>query len=162
MIKAWMMKGAGGGGGTPWTSPTMTAADAPSPYIVSAKTHYDDDTYDAWKAMNGNADDYWNSNGDTRGEWFQLDCGEGTGPIITSCTIKNMSPYTFVSFNVQGSDFGVDYTDIYSGACLGNDNVQEFDFPENTTPYRYLRILNTYADNNSYVVCYEITFSGTR
>ena len=145
-----------------WNSPTMTAPDAPSPYVASAKTIFSA-TYAAWKAFDGNAATWWNCivSGPSADQWIKLDCGVGSSVIATACTIKNYYNAGLNAFKVQGSDNDADWIDLYSGNCANNSNVQPFYFAENTTIYRYLRIYCVSGYSATNLAIYEITFSGT-
>jgi hypothetical protein len=145
----------------PWSSPTMTAANAPSPYVVSASTEYAAEV--AWKAFDGNATTNWNTYGAavSAGQWIKLDRGAAPGPVITGCTIVNYLNYGFNSFKVQGSNNNSDWTDIYSDAAANNTDVQTFSFSANTTAYKYIRFLCVTGHNTNTLAVYEITISGT-
>jgi len=74
--------------GTTDECPTMTAADAPIPCVVTASTEYNGPPlYAGWHAFDDSVapDSNWTTNFVTTG-WIKFDFGEEPGPTITSIT----------------------------------------------------------------------------
>ena len=143
-----------------WNSPTMTAANAPNPYVVSQSSYIGG--YGGWKAFDGSGASWWNVSGGyySATQWVKLDCGDGSSVIATGCTIKQWTDYGFNAFKVQGSNNDVDWTDLLSDNCANNSDVQNFSW-SNTTAYRYYRIYCVSGYDASNLAIYEITLSGT-
>jgi len=142
-----------------WSMPPMTAADLPSPYVITASSVYGD-AYAGWKAFDGNAGTYWNvvAGGPAAGSWVKVDSG-GLKIALTACTIKNYTNQGFNAFKLRGSHNDLDWDDIYSGNCANNNTVQAFSFP-NAHDYRYHMVYCVSGYNSNNLGAYEISLSG--
>jgi len=145
---------------TDWNSPTMTAANAPSPYVVSASSESTLATYKAWKAFDGNSGTFWNAPTAPPNVWIMLDCGVDSNYVAKACAIKNYAKLGLKDFKVQGSNNGSDWTDLLSDTAANNTTVQNFSFSGNSTVYRYYRILCITGHHSAELDVYEISFSG--
>jgi len=148
-----------------WTNPTMTSNVLPAVYAVSASSEYTA-SYAAWKAMDGSvaAGNYWNTSGPSNPAgvaWWKIYMGNGARPIcVTTLTIKNLAPYGYHDFKLQGSNDNSNWTDIYTGHCDDNSNVQTYASLGNTEFFLYYRIWCTTCYSIQYLVVTEITMSG--
>lgn len=99
-----------------WYETRMTANNAPSPLVASASSTWSA-SYPAWKAFNGvttNNDDIWASSTDYINSWISLDYDtnkkiNGVEIYPRNTAFATQNPKEFI---VQGSNNGVDFTDI--------------------------------------------------
>jgi len=110
------------------TGGTPTASQAHAAYPIT--NAFDDNAATLWFQSTGGYP-----------KWFKYDFGAGTSWRISKITIKNVSTQEINAFDVDGSNNDSDYTELYSGNCAENDNVQTFEFDtDNETAYRYIRV----------------------
>jgi hypothetical protein len=95
-------------------------------------------------AFDGNTSTWWGPQDPiSLPEWIKYDFGVGVSWTIAEITIKpSTANYVPNAFTVSGSNNDSAYTDLYSGNCANNTNVQTFPF-SNLTKYRYIRITFT-------------------
>jgi hypothetical protein len=139
-----------------WVSPTMTANNAPSPYVTSASHEYG--TQYAWEAFDGIADNSWSAGlVAPAGEWIKLS-SETKYIRITGMTLKNVATYGFKDFKLQGSNNGTNWTDIYVGSAANSTDVQSFSMPNNAY-FKFHRVLCVTGWAGG-LGAYEIGFTG--
>lgn len=86
--------------------PTMTADDAPSPYVATSSGHYNSTSYENWKAFDSSTvSGWWNlAQGATYSNWYiQIDFGSSSSVAINSAKITINPSY-------QGGTLGQTYT----------------------------------------------------
>lgn len=129
-------------------SPTMTANNAPSPYVVSADSEYAAENA-AWKAMNGtnvgDSDCWTGADGTLPNCWWKIDFGSAviaTGYKLSGYYTANIIYPTAWTF--EGSNDGTNFTtlDSQTGQVLTGSLSNLYSF-SNTTAYRYYRIYIT-------------------
>lgn len=137
----------------------MTAADAPSPNVVSASTQYNT-TYVPWKAFNqSNVDvnDCWASqSAQAMPQWLKFDFGSGNTKVINKYKwiSRNVSGANSPkSWTLDGSNDNSNWTTLstvsnISNISTGNTSSDWYRF-SNSTPYRYYRINVTDFYNNA-------------
>ena len=123
--------------------PTMTDFTSPSGE-VSADAYYT--TYYPWKALDKNTSSYWYIYSQAVPHYLQYDFGVGVTKKITKYTILPFSgsQYFPVSFKLQGSNNGSDWSDLDTQTDLTTgwetDVRRVFTF-SNSTSYRYYKLL---------------------
>ena len=145
----------------------MTSDSLPSPYITLASSVYAPGNYEAFRAMNANQLEFWNSAAnDVTGAWWALSTGTD-GPVRTDVLyIKNMTPYGFHTFKFPGSNDiswpATNWSDIYSGSCADNSNIQVYSALGNTTFYKHYRLLCLSGYDGTYLVVYKFWMYGVK
>jgi len=138
-----------------WNSPTMTSNILPEPYVTSANNEAGGASFNA---MDGGGASYWFANPCGDNPWWKLYVGSA-GVCVNLATIKNYSPYGFLTFILQGSPDDINWTDIYSGTCLDNSNIQVYAFP--ISPLcQYLRFYSVTKKHATYMAIFEFTLAG--
>lgn len=137
--------------GTQISLHNLTSNTSASPFVVSASSIYSD-TYNAFRAFNNNASQYWLGNNGGE-DWLKVDFGEGTTHIVRSYWIRvNTVPEPDRApkdWTLEGSndDSSWDVIDTRSGVVnWESGETRIFGCAVQTTPYRYFRINIT--DNN--------------
>lgn len=137
-----------------WQSPTMTNNSTPSPYVVSANSEYSA-TYAAFRAFDGSGVNYWQTAADQAdGAWIKMD----TGSSLYAVNVFSLFPYIHygaAQFKFQGSNNDSDWVDLYSGTAADSYSAELF-MCDNTTKYRYYRILRVTGYNARYIAIIEI------
>lgn len=144
----------------PWSSPDMTSATAPSPYVVSAKSETSGS--EAWKAMDqsGTATTWASAWGTPAGQWWTLYVGED-GVQINKFKLSGYgNTYSIKDFKIQGSNNNSNWTDIYSGTASDlYGTVQTFNFDQSAT-YKYLRMYCVTSYHSAQILIFEFVFEG--
>ncbi len=100
--------------------------------------------YPASQACDDNAATRWISNSAAFPHWWKYDFGAGVSWKISKITIKGAIVDTHIGikdFSVQGSNNDTDYTTLYTGQTVDNENLQTFNFTaDNKIAYRYIKI----------------------
>lgn len=124
-------------------APVMTNNNAPSPYVVSADTEYDQYYYMAWKALDSNgASTYWASASVGGTRWWKIDFN--TPVIIGAYKLWAGAGYYLRAWTFEGSNNGSSWTvlDTRSEQIYIESNIYTF---LNSTSYRYYRFLITFT-----------------
>ena len=119
--------------------PTYGTTDRCTGGTASANAVYGIDHADHAVANDGNASYWYATSGPC---WWKYDFGAGVAwrisklimqcaNIVTKCGVKN--------FTVQGSNNDSDYTTLYTGITVNNNNEQTFTWT-NKVSYRYIKI----------------------
>jgi hypothetical protein len=136
------------------SNPTMTANDAPSPYVASAKSQYI--LVEPWMAFDGDPVTYWSNEAEDFPVWIKLDFGSNT-PLY-GYNFRNSSEYgneSPMSWDLEGSINDVDWNIIHSVANDTNTtngawkstNTYGYSLTPSGSYYRYYRI-NISESNN--------------
>jgi len=144
----------------------MTAADAPSPNVVSDSSHYSE-TYPGWHAFDHAAvQNAWvGGNGIDPPIWVKFDFGSGNSHVVNRYKITSSSYNAGEGrpseWKFQGSNDDNAWTDLDSrtGEYFTIEQTLEYAF-SNLTAYRYYRLYITayYYYTNHYLVLSEIEF----
>ena len=136
----------------------MTAADAPSPFVVS-QSSAPIGGYSGWQAF---SDSYWIGSL-SASEWVKIDFGSGVSHILGAYQIRIPSTDTNRAprdWTIQGSNDDSAWTtiDTVSGeTAWGANEIRGFVCDTTTTAYRYFRIVITANDGNpSYIQIGEL------
>lgn len=143
-----------------WTSPTMTSASAPSPYIVSAD--FDQSGRESWKAFDRSSglESYWGTSGaDGNPNWVKLDCGEGTKIWLTNWTILPYVGYGPKNVILQGSNDDSTWDNLDSQLLANTGFILSFNVSI-YIGYRYIRLYITDSYTPTNCAIYEITYTG--
>lgn len=142
-----------------WISPTMTANDAPSPYVVSASSEYSG-LYAAWRGSDGSIEtNAWASASGTDA-WWKIYCG-GASVNIDTITVYNQIDYGMHNWKLQGSNDDNVWTDIYTGHSDDTASAQVYNSLSNSNYYLWYRIYVFDGYNAAEVDVKEFVLSGT-
>ena len=150
--------------------PKMTGANTPSGEASAGNIY--GSGYAGWKvfdrATSAGDGTYWftTANPPASNRWVQYDFGFDI--ILTEVQISNNGTssnrsYFVRNFKIQGSSDGVTFTDIYSGTADNSKNWPNYDkhvINDNSTPYRYYRLLATSTYTDGFVLIEELQFIG--
>lgn len=118
-------------------SPTMTANNAPSPYVVSGER-----TATVYLAMDGNLSTQWYGESGSN-EWWKIDFGIST--LVTGYKLAGYSGTNYPSaWTFSGSNNDSNWTtlDTKTGQVLSGSLSSLYSFT-NTTSYRYYKFIFT-------------------
>lgn len=144
--------------------PEMTANNAPAPYVASADSIHSDpyQPYMAFNSKIGDAGACWHSSL-SASHWLQLDYGAPRR--INSFRLKGRSTYSEwynqmpTSFKLQGSNDGVNFTDIKSFSGLSWGGNIEVDFLlDNDVEYRYYKLADM-KSGSDYICFNKVEFA---
>ena len=107
----------------------------------------------AANAVDNNEASYWGDIGAFPQYWL-YDCGAGVSWAFGKLRAKNYLNYGINAFTSNGSNNGVDYTQLYSGNMLNNNSWQEFTWV-NIIAYRYIKNIITSGYNAGEIDVYE-------
>lgn len=146
---------------TAWVSPTMTAANAPSPYILT--TSFCQNSTDSLNAWDRNSGSYWGTSGGGEGpQWTKLNCGPtAPWPYITQFTVLPYEGYGPRNVILQGSNDDANWDTLYEVEIPNTAGVKTYTVVP-TTPYRYIRLYCTDSWTPGNQATYEITLTGFR
>lgn len=152
------------GGTFEWWSPKMTSDTMPQPYVASASIYSSNNR--AYKAFNGDEEDYWYSGAPGGGPvYIQFDFGGNPyiSGIKMKAAINSDFDYLPKTFTIQGSNDNDIWTTIYEAdgteypsVSQGETHIYDFE----TSNYRYYRILcsQCYFDGSAKSLINEIEF----
>lgn len=128
----------------------MTAADAPSPNVVSHTAA--DVGYEGWKAFtHSKSDGGWQTDQGynvAHPASVTFDLGVGNAEIVTSYTITSYSD-AWKNWTLYGSNNGSDWTSLDAQSYITfttDPDMQTYNF-SNTTAYRYYKVTQTHYDS---------------
>lgn len=140
-----------------WFSPHMTSNNAPTPYVATATSEYNEPgiLYPTWHAFDGNPNTFWHiGNADVGKDttYIQLDFGES----VSAIGVRLKPRPGFISqlpktFDLLGSIDGSAFEKFYQADALGllvDDWYQYMLITE--AKYRYFRFVFTSASTNHY------------
>lgn len=136
-------------------TPLMTAADAPSPNVVS--TDHEDGGQEGWKAFTHTMDGGWQTDqGYDSGHPASVtfDLGDGNAKTVISYTVTKAD--ALVSWTLYGSNNNSDWTSLDARSDItfesppfpdnSEPSMLTYDF-SNSTAYRYYKITQTHYDS---------------
>jgi hypothetical protein len=135
----------------------MTAADAPSPNVVSAD--HEDVGQESWKAFTHTTDDGgWQTTYGYIGNFASVtfDLGDGNASIVVGYTITCRGDAER-AWTLYGSNNNIDWSSLDSRSLIAFDNneMKTYNF-SNTTAYRYYKLTLRSYDSTSGVVELEL------
>lgn len=148
-------------------TPIMTSNTTPSPYVVTASSQYNTDTYLPWKAFNGtniNGLDCWVTGSSIKNGWIMIDLNV---PVtINGFRITCRYGYTTCApqdFTLEGSNDGTDFVTLK--AVRGESQwsageTKSYTLANNAT-YRYYRLSITSINSGDYVAIGGLRFLNT-
>lgn len=119
---------------------TMTASNAPSPYVASASTEFPG--FNAWKAFDGSTATMWAANSVTSGI-LEIDLGSGNACKLSGYTIlfydgnRTRAPK---NFTMQGSNDNSTWTTVDTETGVTTWNLLNSFSASGSLSYRYFRL----------------------
>ena len=99
---------------SPFDSVTMSANNAPSPFVILADSEYSE-SYQAYKAFDRTLTTYWNTTVSDFPHWIQIDCGSGQSNVVGNIYLQASSSALgqgFKTVRLEGSQDGVTYATL--------------------------------------------------
>lgn len=135
--------------------PFMTAANAPSPFVVST----DSEPYisqPGWKALDGSNATYWTGNF-SYGCWLKIDCGAGNEKTVNAYTMYDAWLTYAKGWILQGSNDDSNWDDLDTQTNQNINSSTQYYYFSNSTAYRYYRFFFTDRyGNGGYITVSEI------